>query len=74
MVLAKTGRTEAALEVFKKGVGTAQAYNNLGCVYMAQGEYQKAAKSFNKAIECSPKFYDTAYENLKKLEVGSVVR
>jgi Tfp pilus assembly protein PilF len=36
---------------------------------MAQGEYQKAAQSFNQAIASSPKFYEKAYENLKKVEM-----
>ncbi|MBP1734910.1 MAG: hypothetical protein H6Q53_1197, partial [Deltaproteobacteria bacterium] len=40
---------------------------NLGCVYLTQGEYRKAAQSFNKAIEASPKFYEKANENLKKI-------
>jgi Flp pilus assembly protein TadD len=69
LVLARMGRYDAALSAFKQGADTARAYNNLGCVLMAQGEYQKAAQSFNQAIAASPKFYETAYENLKKVEM-----
>jgi tetratricopeptide (TPR) repeat protein len=69
LVLAKSGRYEAALDAFMRGSDSAQAYNNLGCAYLAQGEYQKAAQSFNKAIEMSPKFYTKANENLKKIQL-----
>lgn len=72
MVLARTGRYDAALEAFKHGSDKARAYNNLGCVLMAQGEYRKAAQAFNKAIAASPKFYEKAYDNLKKVELGRV--
>ena len=54
-----------------KGSDTAKAYNNLGCVYLSRGEYRKAAQSFNKAIEVSPKFYTKADENLKKIVLES---
>jgi Flp pilus assembly protein TadD len=73
LVLAKTKRYEAAFEIFQKGSNKPEAYNNLGCVYMAQGNYQKAEQMFNKAIEACPKFYHTAHENLKKLEVARMV-
>ena len=32
----------------------------------------QAAQAFNKAIAASPKFYEKAYDNLKKVELGSI--
>jgi tetratricopeptide (TPR) repeat protein len=74
LVLAKTGRYDAALDAFMKGSDRAKAYNNLGCVYLSQGDYRKAAQAFNKAIESSPTFYTTAHENLKKIQMETAIK
>jgi len=58
LVFAKTGRYDAALDAFMKGSRQRKSLQQPGCVYLAQGEYRKAAQSFNKAIEISPKFYE----------------
>jgi len=46
------------------------AYNNLGCVYLKQGEFDKAISCFEKAIEINPTFYIKAGENLRKARVA----
>jgi len=65
IVLATMGRVGEAREVFVEAGGEALAYNNLGCVYLFQGDYENAEKSFKKAVSISPE--DTAAEkNLEK--------
>ena len=64
-------RYNLALEAFRKGGTEAQAYNNLGCAYLKQGQYKKAADCFEKAINIDPKFYDIANENLKRAKMIS---
>jgi Flp pilus assembly protein TadD len=64
--LSKMGRHREALEAFRKGGDEAQAYNNLGCIYLQNGDYEKAIRCFEKAIELKPTFYTNARENLKK--------
>jgi len=66
LALSELGRYKEALEAFRRGVGEAQAYNNLGCTYLQDGDRDKAIRSFEKAMELSPTFYAKASENLRK--------
>ena len=66
MALAKQGKYQEALYMFKQAGDLSQAYNNMGCFYLVQGDTQNAADYFNKAIGAKPEFYDKAYENIKK--------
>jgi tetratricopeptide (TPR) repeat protein len=61
------GNEEKALQIFEKAVGKAAAYNNLGYIYMTQGEWDKAEKSFKHALDLNPRFYVRAQENLDRL-------
>ncbi len=70
MALSKLGRYQEALEAFKKGGDKAQAYNNLGCIYLGEEEFKKAITCFEKAIEINPGFYAGANENLKKARMA----
>ena len=54
------------MEAFRKAGGDAQAYNNMGCIYLEQGKYPEAIKSFERAIAPEPGYYAKAAENLKK--------
>lgn len=65
IVLATMGRIEEAREVFVEAGDEARAYNNLGCVYMFQGDYQNAGKAFKKALTIDPDD-SAAKENLEK--------
>ena len=65
MALAKLGKYSQALETFTKGGDKGQAHNNLGCVYLHQGQREKAIQSFNKALEVRDTFYLKALQNLK---------
>jgi len=66
LVLSKLGRYEEALEAFKLAGDEAQAYNNLGCVYLQKEDRDKAIRCFEQAIELKPTFYDKASRNLEK--------
>ena len=66
MALAKTGNVAGAREAFVEAGDEARAYNNLGCVYLAQGDYEMAMQSFEKAVSLAPDDAGTAEKNLKK--------
>ena len=72
LVLAKQGHYGEALVAFMEHGDESQAYNNLGCVYLQQGERKKAIRSFEKALEIKPTFYDKASQNLKKARAAKV--
>lgn len=69
MALSKLGKYREALEAFRKGGNEAQAFNNLGCIYLEEGKLEKATACFEKAIAINPGFYLRASENLKKAGV-----
>ena len=62
------GDQDNALNIFKKTVGEAEAYNNIGYLYMTQGRFDEAEKALKKALQISPRFYTRAQENLDKLQ------
>lgn len=70
MVLCKLGRHFEALEAFKTAGDEAQAYNNLGCFYLEEGELEKAMRAFEKAIELRQDNYAQARDNLRKAETA----
>jgi Flp pilus assembly protein TadD len=72
LALANLERYDEALEAFKKAGGEAQAYNNLGCIFLRRGKFQEAEKFFEKAIVLEPTFYAKAAENLRKAKTGNV--
>ena len=65
MTLVKLKRYDQAFEAFKRGSDEAKAHNNMGIVYLQEGNPRKAIASFEKAIDTSPSFYARASENLK---------
>jgi Flp pilus assembly protein TadD len=70
LALFKLGHDEDALLAFKQGGDEAAAYNNMGCLYMADNKYAEAKTAFEKAIGMKPNHYAKARENLKKAEDG----
>lgn len=64
LAYAKLKRYGDALEAFKKGADDAQAYNNLGTVYLGSDNPRKAVACFQKAIDLQPRYYAKANENL----------
>ena len=69
LTLSKLRRYEDAFNIFKRCGNEVTAYNNIGYVYMMDGKYKEAVKSFEKSIEMSPKLYVKAYNNLKKAKM-----
>jgi Flp pilus assembly protein TadD len=70
LALCKLGRYPEAIEVFKKGGSEASAYNNVGYVFLMEGNYQKAMEAFERSLEINPGFYVRAYENLNKAKTA----
>ena len=56
-----------ALQIFKQAVGEAEAYNNIGYLYMSQSRWDEAENAFRKALELSPRYYVRAGANLERL-------
>ncbi len=61
------GDKDKALKIFRKTVGEAEAYNNIGYLYMTQSRWDEAESSFRKALELSPRYYPRAGANLERL-------
>jgi Flp pilus assembly protein TadD len=74
LALSELGRYQEAFEAFRKGGDEAQAYNNIGCIYLWQGDYVKAKQSLEMAIKLKPNFYNKANENLKKCRTAQLPR
>lgn len=62
------GNQENALNIFKATVGEAEAYNNIGYLYMTQGRFDDAEQALNKAVQLNPRYYVRAQENLEILQ------
>lgn len=56
-----------ALQLFETTLGKPAAYNNIGYLYMTQGNWDKSEKAFRKALELNPVFYMRAQQNLERL-------
>ncbi len=65
---ALSGKEQKALHILETTVGKAAAYNNLGYIYITQGEWAKAEKALKRALELNPQFYVQAKENLSLLQ------
>ena len=66
MALAGAKRYAEALQAFLKAGDEAQAYNNIGVHYFMDGQYEEAAKCFQRALELRPTFYQEAKVNLNR--------
>jgi tetratricopeptide (TPR) repeat protein len=66
LALAGQKQYPQALEAFMKAGDEAQAYNNIGVYCFMDGQYEEAAKCFQRAIELRPTFYQEAKTNLQR--------
>ena len=66
MTLAGLKRYSEAFDAFLKAGDEAQAYNNIGVHYYLDGQYEDAAKCFQKALDLRPTFYEEAKVNLQR--------
>jgi Flp pilus assembly protein TadD len=71
MAYANLDQYSKALQAFMQGGRRAQAYNNLGCIYLKNGIIEEAIHCFEKAIEVEPNFYGIGNKNLKKAMAAS---
>lgn len=67
------GDKAKALQVFRQAVGEAEAYNNIGYLYMTQSRWDEAESAFRKALELSPRYYARAGANLERLHELRIV-
>ena len=58
-----SGEEDMALELFESSLGQAAAFNNIGYIYMIQGNWSAAEKAFTRAMEISPSYYAKAKKN-----------
>lgn len=62
-----------ALQLFRQTVGEAEAYNNIGYLYMTLGRWNEAESAFRKALELNPRYYVRAGANLERLHELRIV-
>ena len=61
------GREEVAYNLFRDGLGEAAAWNNVGFLLAARGEWQGATSSLQRAMDSNPVFYPRASDNLEQI-------
>ncbi len=66
LVLSQMERYTEALEAFKEGGEEANAYFNLGCIFLYKGKPEEAVQAFEKAIELKPGFFVQAHQKIIK--------
>lgn len=64
LLQARRGKPLEALRAFEKVLPKAQAYNELGYVYLIDNKLDNAEQMFRTAITEAPAFFTKAYENL----------
>lgn len=69
LALALRGDEERAFSLLSGSVGKAGAWNNLGYIYMTNGQYDKAEQAFQQALEENTRYYVRARENLDRLKL-----
>ena len=62
------GDTGAALDSLLNVMDTAQAFNEMGVVFMSQKNYSAAREYFDKAIKASAVWFDEAQKNLSQAD------
>ncbi len=67
LVHARLGNDTKAIQAFMHVLDEADAYNNLGYIYMVNNKTPAAYEYFQKAISLSPTYHRLANENLKRL-------
>jgi Flp pilus assembly protein TadD len=64
LALTKLGHYDLAYDAYARGMDPAKAYNNLGVAFLEKGQFARASRCFEKAIETQATFYEKAKENL----------
>lgn len=71
LALCRMGKYREGLEAFRASGGEAAAWNNLGYFFFLDGQNERAIRSFEKAIELEPTYYERAAENLKRARLAA---
>lgn len=67
LIHARLGNETEAIQAFMHVLDEADAYNNLGYIYMMNAKTPAAYEYFQKAISISPTYHKLANQNLKQL-------
>jgi Flp pilus assembly protein TadD len=70
LLYARQGWYEEAVATFIKVVEKPKAYNDVGYIALRNGDFDAAGLLLTEAIRLSPRYYETAYENLERLEAA----
>ncbi|MDT4866169.1 type IV pilus biogenesis/stability protein PilW [compost metagenome] len=68
LLLARMGRYEEAISAFEQVEKRAEASNDVGYICLVEGKLDEAEQFFRSAIDQSPAHYETAWENLNRVQ------
>ena len=55
VALQENGKTKEAIDIYEKLPQMAESWNNLGNIYMSEGDFDKAFACFDKSLMINPK-------------------
>ncbi|MDH4582106.1 tetratricopeptide repeat protein [Pseudomonas sp. BN415] len=68
LLLARMGRYEEAISAFEQVEKRAEASNDVGYICLVEGKLEEAEQFFRSAIDQSPAHYETAWDNLNRVQ------
>ena len=68
LIYARRGKYDDAVEILRRVTPRPQALNDVGYVAFSNGDLDAATFMLSEAIRISPSYYETAYENLERVE------
>ena len=68
LIYARRGDYDEAVIILRKVTERPQAYNDVGYLAYQNGDLDAASWLLSEAIRISPSYYETAYENLEKVQ------
>lgn len=68
LLLARMGRYEEAISAFEQVEKRAEASNDVGYICLVEGKLDVAEQFFRGAIDQSPAHYETAWDNLNRVQ------
>jgi tetratricopeptide (TPR) repeat protein len=68
LLLARKGQYEQALSAFEQVESRAEASNDVGYICLIEGQLEGAEQFLRSAIELSPSYYTTAWDNLNRVQ------
>ncbi|NWL75559.1 Tfp pilus assembly protein PilF [Pseudomonas taiwanensis] len=68
LLLARAGRYEEAISAFEQVEKRAEASNDVGYICLVEGKLDEAEQFFRSAIDQSPAHYETAWDNLNRVQ------